>query len=401
MLGNDRTLWIMNLLLRKLNTLKDICIRCIAFIIPKNKSLIVYGGSWDLFIDNAKHQFLLNNETMVEYRHVWLTKRKDTLDYMQRHGLQSVKSDSLMGLWLLLRAAFIIYDDGINYFANQNLSVGAHRINIWHGVPAKMIGRCRKEEDCVACKKVSRWHELKFPTYGEYLVCTSKSLMTIFSYSMQIPINKILISGYPRTHVFFMGRSELWRYVTRYESDNFQEIYKYISNLKCRKYIYMPTFRDKNKNYLTLAVPDWGRLNKACQEANTVLFVKVHRVTPLPDVSQYSNILIMDNQMDVYPLLPLFDMLITDYSSIMFDFSLMAKKILLYIFDIEQYRTQSRPIFSYFDELLEDISHVDSFDDFVKAMSVNFDDIHQFPSNVFFDSPKDFEQIPNLIRKLS
>lgn len=163
----------------------------------------------------------------------------------------------------------------------------------------------------------------------------------------------------------------------------------------------MPTFRDKNKNYLTLAVPDWGRLNKACQEANTVLFVKVHRVTPLPDVSQYSNILIMDNQMDVYPLLPLFDMLITDYSSIMFDFSLMAKKILLYIFDIEQYRTQSRPIFSYFDELLEDISHVDSFDDFVKAMSVNFDDIHQFPSNVFFDSPKDFEQIPNLIRKLS
>jgi len=385
----------------KIHALKDIITRATVSLIPRDKKLIVYGGSWDLFIDNAKHQFILNNETMPDFRHVWLTKNKEIVDYMQEHGFQVAESNSLLGIWLLLRAGFIVYDDGINYFSKPNLAVGAHRINIWHGVPAKMIGRCKRDEDCINCNSLSKWHNIRYSTYGEYMICTSESMVRIFSYSFQIPANKIIISGYPRTRIFFMSEKQRLEYIKKYEPDTFQKFYDEIWEMKQRKIIYMPTFRDKNRQYLTQAIPDWNKLNAACQKANTVLFVKVHRVTPLPDTSGYSNIRIMDNKMDIYPLLPLFDMLITDYSSIMFDFSLLRKKILLYTYDMEEYRSQSRPIYNYFDGLLKNLSSVDNFDDFIKSMNTDIDTIKSFPSDRFFDCPNNFEEIGILIKGLA
>ena len=58
----------------------------------------------------------------------------------------------------------------------------------------------------------------------------------------------------------------------------------------------------------------------------------------MPEHVEYSNLTFMDSTADVYALLPLTDVLITDYSSIMFDYPLMdGKSQILYQYDYDEY----------------------------------------------------------------
>ena len=377
-------------------------IRLFAYLFPRNNKLIVYGGSRDLIIDNVKYQFIINNETMPNYRHVWLTRKQDIVNYMNNHNMQVAKANSLYGMFIMLRAGFVIFDDGIDYFSYSNLSEGAKRINLWHGIPAKMIGTSNKDEDYKTISiRTLKYRLLYSHIKGDYCLCPSNTLVRFFSYSFKIPAQNMLICGYPRTRYFFMNEKEQEVYIEEYETKSFYNTYKKIKSLQGRKIIYMPTFRDKDKHYLEKAIPDREKLNYACKSTGTTLFVKVHRVTPVPRDKEFSNIRLLDNKMDIYPLLPLFDMLITDYSSIMFDFSLLKKKILLYTYDILQYRTQSRPLYNYFDQLLEELTHIDNFSDFIMSMGIDYNSIKAFPSERFFENPDDYGSVKSFIENFT
>ncbi len=377
-------------------------IRLFAYLFPRNNKLIIYGGSRDLIIDNVKYQFIINNETMPNYRHIWLTRKQDVINYMINHNMQAVKANSLYGMFMMLRAGFVIFDDGIDYFSYSNLAEGSIRINLWHGIPAKMIGSSNKDEEYKICNtRTLKDRLLCSHIKGDYCICPSKTLVRYFSYSFRITPQNMLICGYPRTRFFFMNEFEQKEYLEKYETESFCNTYNSIKNLRGKKVIYMPTFRDKDKEYLSKAIPDWEKLNRACKAAGTTLFIKVHRVTPVPRNVGLSNIKILDNTMDIYPLLTLFDLLITDYSSIMFDFSLLNKKILLYTYDIKQYRLQSRPLYDFFDELLKSLSYVENFYDFMKAMDIENSSIKSFPSDLFFDDPGNFGLVKAFIEKLS
>jgi CDP-glycerol glycerophosphotransferase (TagB/SpsB family) len=63
--------------------------------------------------------------------------------------------------------------------------------------------------------------------------------------------------------------------------------------------------------------------------------------------NEFSNIYIFKENVDIYPILPLTDCLITDYSSIFFDYMLLEKEIVFYIPDFDKYRNSLRGF--YFD----------------------------------------------------
>jgi len=79
------------------------------------------------------------------------------------------------------------------------------------------------------------------------------------------------------------------------------------------------------------------------KEKKSLLLLKPHANT-LVDSEKYKafeNILFADKNMDIYPVLPYTDVLITDYSSILYDFILMPDKdIILYMYDYEEYINQ-------------------------------------------------------------
>ena len=51
-----------------------------------------------------------------------------------------------------------------------------------------------------------------------------------------------------------------------------------VKEMKCRRLMYMPTFRDKNVNYINEAIPSWEDLNEVLMQNNVCLYLKLHRM---------------------------------------------------------------------------------------------------------------------------
>ena len=115
--------------------------------------------------------------------------------------------------------------------------------------------------------------------------------------------------------------------------------------------LYAPTFRDTNRFNRKTPI-EWGQLNNLLKENNTTFLIKLHRHDYSIVIKEnYSNIRVLDNESDMYPLFAKVDLLITDYSSIFFDFLLTNKPVLFYPYDKETYLTQDRSMYDDYDSV--------------------------------------------------
>jgi CDP-glycerol glycerophosphotransferase (TagB/SpsB family) len=113
----------------------------------------------------------------------------------------------------------------------------------------------------------------------------------------------------------------------------------------------MPTWRDSSRGGVDKALPDYERLSQSLRNTSSVLIIKSHHNETFDAVDFPDNIFLWDNSIDIYPILHKFDVLITDYSSILYDFLALEKRdIILYIYDMEDYLRYSRSLAFPFDE---------------------------------------------------
>ena len=88
----------------------------------------------------------------------------------------------------------------------------------------------------------------------------------------------------------------------------------------------MPTWRDSQRNIFTQSM-DLDKLNAILAAKNEMLILKPHANVRLSDnMHSLSNIMLANPKMDIYPVLPYTHVLITDYSSILYDWLLMEDK---------------------------------------------------------------------------
>lgn len=372
-------------------------VRVLVYCFPRNKNLIVYGGAKDLFIDNTKYLFIYNNQNLKTRRHVWLSGKQSVQKRVKELGFECVNSKSLYGKFLVLRAGTIVFDDSMRHFASLNMGSGATRLELWHGLPLKMWAHA-KAEDQPAYVKQSFFKE-NFSlahTHGTHCISTARNLDKIFSASFCVPYENIIHATYPRTLILQQNEERRYNFVRKYESNSFVLEYERIKSIPLKKIIYMPTFRDAKPEYINEAIPDWNSMNLFCKENGIVLFLKLHRETPLPDDFDLSNIETLNNEMDVYPLLPLFDALVTDYSSIMFDFALTKKPVILYTYDMEEYVQNSRNIYKSFFTLKENLSNAEDITQ-LKSLMNDLSQIKRFPTEKYFDDSLDLSAITSFL----
>lgn len=113
---------------------------------------------------------------------------------------------------------------------------------------------------------------------------------------------------------------------------------------------YLPTFRDK-KELLFLGEKSKSKIINFLNflnENNYQLITKLHFagtniVNREKDILyKYKNIIILPSQMDIYPFLKYSDILITDYSSVYFDFLYLNRDIIFYPYDLTYYKLYDR-----------------------------------------------------------
>lgn len=345
----------------------------LSHLMPRNKNTWVFGSTFGKrFADNPKYFYLyVTQHHQDEIKAIWISKDRAIIDMLRKQGYRSYYLYSLLGVWYSLRAKVYFYD---NYSKDIcfTLSGRAVKINMWHGIPLKKIqwdnifDKVRHPKSKL--EKI-RWalRRMSDEKPSDYVLTTSQFLKPIFSSAFCT--DRVLICGYPRNDILISDM------ITEVQSAEEKSLVNTMVQAKETKKIvlYMPTFRDSEKKFFE--VIQLKEFHSFLEKENILFCVKLHVKSKLRErfmEIQKGNILIIDPNADPYPLLKISDVLITDYSSVYFDFLLTSKPIIFFAYDLQDYLRESREM--YFDyhqftpgekvynqkELETVLSHIDS-----------------------------------------
>ncbi len=210
-------------------------------------------------------------------------------------------------------------------------------LQTWHGTPLKKLHWDRNDVsekklvNCVFYNKSRGWDVLLSP--NRY---STEKLSSAFKYD-----GLILESGYPSNDIFFdddlrEGASKKFKKaLTEVEKKKFEGCNKVI--------LYAPTWRDNthtgNYKFDFEVDIDVNVLNDFAIKNNFIVLIRMHHMSNIPKYlnQEYQNLINVSDYDDVHEILAFTDLLITDYSSIMFDFACSRKPFLNYVPDIKQY----------------------------------------------------------------
>lgn len=350
---------------------KVLCLPCfwllylVSKYCPKINDLWAFGSRNGEFVDNPKYLFLHVNLHCPEVNAYWISDDKGVVRNIRQLGYKSVYKYSVKGLYLALRAKCFVYafdSNDINFWA----SGGAKLINLYHGIPLKKI-----EFDTTVGTSASVYHPsdiksrfrsrllygTKWQSIDLYQVQSSK-VKDIIEQAFNFQILNFAFGVNPRLQPL-LDTKEL---PSALKVDN--EALSLLIGEFDNVWLYMPTWRVNKVDILASAFPDLSTLNSALQKSNTVLILKMHLYTE-GEIEIYSNIKLFPREVDVYPFLPQVDVLVTDYSSIFFDFCLLNRPIIFYSFDLEEYlNTSSDGFYFDYDKITSDCN-IKSFNEFV------------------------------------
>ena len=306
----------------------------VSYLTPK-KNYVVLTTRFGDFEGNLKYFFLyLNNLEEQDWEFVFLTEKKEVYRQLKDKGFQVWFYPGLFTILKLFRTRILIVDGNewaknLKYF----FLFSAKKVQLWHGTGLKTIGLLKP-----AIKNLSRFRQMlkKEYTYYDLLVLTSEYQVKMRSKAFRY--GKLLVNGYPRNDIFFK------------ETDfdySLGSDYSLIE--KCRQYknegfslvTYTPTWR-KFDHSLHL---DLDSLDDFAGKNSIKFIIKLHyKHDCSPEVSRHKNIIEYDKYTDVYPLLAVTDLLITDYSSIYLDYLLLEKPIIFFPYDIDEYTDNERQL---------------------------------------------------------
>jgi CDP-glycerol glycerophosphotransferase (TagB/SpsB family) len=217
---------------------------------------------------------------------------------------------------------------------------GGFVAQLWHGIPLKKL-----HLDSPAALRVSFLpnHRLvravaarayRFAGRGISLFPVASELVAPrIASAFGIPLERIVVTGDPRDDVLLRG-SPAERRATALETLG--------ESAGPRRILYAPTWRDGAADPAAPDDAEWSELTAWLERTGSELWIRTH---PLgkgdyargPALSSRIRMLGMDRIADVTPVLPAFDALITDYSSIAYDFALTGGPIVFLAPDVEAY----------------------------------------------------------------
>lgn len=330
------------------------CIYPFSFLFPKRKKRWAFGSFRGAFNDNAKYLFIHVSEQMPEIHCVWLSISKSTVREVRSKGLNANFILSPKGIWLALTSKFWFF----NAYSSDImfcLSGGATLVNLWHGLPLKRI-EFDIDSGLLADRFVrktlkERYYHPEVFRRPDYVVSSSELFSEVFARSFRIPRERCLDLGLARNGILTWPEEKRMSFINRYESADTKDLMDRMRQFN-KVFVYMPTWRDSQNDFIAAGF-DLKALDLALSESNALFLVKPHANTTVnPDaLDGLQHIQLLPVTLDVYPILPFTDVLVTDYSSIMYDYILMkSKDVILYLFDYEEY-VNERPFIWPFDEM--------------------------------------------------
>jgi CDP-glycerol glycerophosphotransferase (TagB/SpsB family) len=333
--------------------------------IRRKNNIWIFGASdGNKFNEIPKHLYLYINRHHKETRVIWLSRNRTVIKELNDNGYESYLTYSLKGYYYSLIAKFVIHSDSILWDVNFIPSFGAIRINTFHGIPLKKVGEDAVNMGYAGSIKPSNMVQKLYVIIfrkafhyihklSNYFIACSEEHQSKISSAFSKSRIFIPITGYPRNDAMFSS-------VSVWPNDNvFWDSIKKRVSFK-RVIFYLPTFRDSEKGALDLFtkygfIPD--DVHRTLEKLDAVLIIKAHahaggKLSGLEGIVSPRIIVAPNSQLpDVYPILNKADVLITDYSSVFFDYLLLNRPIVFTPFDIDEYVTNDRALYYDYDEI--------------------------------------------------
>ncbi len=317
--------------------------------ISKNEKLSVIGSSQGkYFADNSKYFYIYFHKIKKDKINslVWITKNKDVVYLLKSQNLPVEYLYSLKGIYTTIKASKVFLSHQLDDIYGP-LFGGSEIIQLWHGFPLKKIGYRGDwfSETILEKIKYFLYKSMPFNYYMncDKLIAPSPLAKESFKEAFSLSFNKK--SKYE--NILTLGQSRNDSFEKNYIFDIllFPEIKKLEQYKNDFKYVisWLPTQRKAlDKTILQLIEEsklDLLKLDSFCQKNNILFVFKPHflDMNILSDkIQKYKNLIIYEIA-DPYPLLSYTDILLTDYSSVCFDFLLTQKPIIFAPFDYEAY----------------------------------------------------------------
>lgn len=340
---------------------------------PINENIILLEGGQGRHATGNMFALLREIEKNKKYSSLipYFTVRRENIEEISLlfknygfHKVKLVRINSVRYKRVLATAKYLITDNSFpSYFIKRKEQI---YINTWHGIPLKKIGRSRNEItssignvqknflacDYILCPNEYTWNVLK----NDYM------LEGLYS-------GDVLFANYPRMDLFDNVTNRFIKNI-----DNF--------GLAGKKLIaYMPTWRDINteedsKSYILNLEKTLKKIDEQLSD-NKVFLVHMHFLSEAQlDFSKYRHIIPFPLEYETYEVLYACDVLITDYSSVIFDYASLGRKTIVFAGDMDEYLSKNGLYMS-----PEDLGYdvVYSVEELIKIIDTNqFSDLYNY-----------------------
>ena len=329
---------------------------------PRDDSLWAFGAQGGAaFADNAKYLYLHAASECPDIRPVWLSKDSSVVAELQRAGFEAYHCYSPRGILLALRAGVVFLTQGHRDLA-MPATAGAFAVLLWHGVPLKRISWDAGFRDLP--RPVRRAHADMAEEF-DLLTVPGEGVVDQFASGLRIGRERMALTGYPRNDALFGS-------IPGEEVGTAAAALARIRDLADRRTLvfYLPTFREWTDESAADRL-DLPALDSFLGERDATLVVKTHPRDHLDLPEDLSNVVALPEATDVYPFLRDADALVTDYSSVYFDYLLLDRPIVFYADDLADYRARRGLYFDY--ESVTPGPVADSFAELLAALDAALD----------------------------
>jgi CDP-glycerol glycerophosphotransferase len=279
------------------------------------------------FSDNTKYLYLATAQAMPDHDVIWCTWNKALYAQLTKHGLKALEiaADSHKTTNLFLYASVAVFCENPAAALNLNAALsgclaGAKKIQLWHGVSVKHLDLMLIEH--LDIREAQFRRQLRFCSRVDYFLSTASHLDAFWVNAFGS--TNLIRAGQPRNEV--VVRPPTAAEMIGAELPPAQAA---ILNSPARKKILVAPTWQRGKPLYIWTQPFFERAAKWAAANNATVFVKLHPFlmqAGLP-ANIGEHVIFLSAGVDVYPWLAKFDAMITDYSSIMFDFLLTGKPI--------------------------------------------------------------------------
>lgn len=303
----------------------------------KTVLFVAFHGRGYLCNPKYIHEYMVNSEEYKNFKCIWALKKSEFLDIK---GAEVIRYNGIKYLYYLARCKYLVSNCKLpRYIIKKEEQV---YVQTWHGTPLKKLAHDINIDDNatfyrteVSKKEMTDSYDYDVSRY-DYLISPNKFSSEKFLTAFKINKDKIIETGYPR--------NDFLSTISINEIDNLKEKFNLPKDKKV--ILYAPTWRDNsynNKGYIFNLEVNFNLWREYLGDDYVVIFKPHYLIVNEFKKEDLRGFLFnaSENE-DINELYAISDMLITDYSSVFFDYSILKKPILFYMYDMEEYKENLR-----------------------------------------------------------